>query len=203
MQKENNFYNFKKYDTKSRWMSYWHQIDEVLKLNPNNILEIGVGNQTVTRYLRDLGINVSTLDVDQSLKPDVLGSVLSLPFADNAFEAILCCEVLEHLPFSDFKKGLRELFRVGKRDVVLSLPHFAPPLKLSFKAPFLREISWAVKIPWPITHPQGLEHYWEIGKKDYALSKIKEEIRQYFEITRDFVPFENQYHHFFVLRCKK
>ncbi len=32
-------YNFKKYDYKSRWISYWHQINEALSLSPKKVLE--------------------------------------------------------------------------------------------------------------------------------------------------------------------
>jgi len=34
----------KSYDTKARFISYWHQIDEIVQFNPTTILEIGIGN---------------------------------------------------------------------------------------------------------------------------------------------------------------
>ena len=34
----------KSYDTKERFISYWRQINEIIKLGPNRVLEIGIGN---------------------------------------------------------------------------------------------------------------------------------------------------------------
>jgi len=53
------------YDTKERFCSYWHQIQEVLLLKPSEVLEIGIGNGFVSRYLKERGINVTTLDIDK------------------------------------------------------------------------------------------------------------------------------------------
>lgn len=47
-----NKYSFLKYNYKSRWISYWHQIDEVLNLNPKNVLEVGVGDRIISKYLK-------------------------------------------------------------------------------------------------------------------------------------------------------
>jgi SAM-dependent methyltransferase len=44
-----------------------------------------------------------------------------LPFPDNSFDLVLCLEVLEHLP--DSGVGLRELLRVARDCVVVSVPH--------------------------------------------------------------------------------
>ncbi len=138
----NKFDKFHRYDYQDRWISYWHQIDEVLKLQPRTVLEIGIGNKMVSDYLRKQGIEVKTLDIDEDLKPDFIASVINMPLANDSFDVILCAEILEHLPFKDFKKALLELKRVTKRYTVLSLPHFGPPLKLSFKIPFLISIAF-------------------------------------------------------------
>lgn len=193
------YHNFKKYDFKNRWVSYWHQIDEVLELNPKNVLEIGVGNRTVSNYLKNKNIDLTTLDIDRELEPDIVGNILALPLQDNSFDVILCAEVLEHLPFDNFEQALRELRRVAKRHIVLSLPHFGPSFRISFKAPFLREKKFAFKIWFPLAHYPNRDHQWEIGKKGYSIGRIKNIIRKYFIIKKEFVPFEIQYHHFFIL----
>ena len=79
------------YDTKERFCSYWHQIHEVLSLkNPGEVLEVGIGNRFVSRYLRDRGVNVTTLDIDKDLKPDVVGAVLDIPFPKASFQVVMC-----------------------------------------------------------------------------------------------------------------
>ena len=191
-------YKFLQYNGKSRWMSYWHQINEVLSLKPKNVLEIGIGNKTVANYLKSQGVEVITFDKDEKLKPEVVGDVLEIPFGNNSFDVILCAEVLEHLFFNDFENALYELKRVSKKYVVLSLPHFGHSITLSIKIPLIKEKRLAIRIPHPIAHKLG-EHYWEVGKRGYSLSKIKKILKKYFKIKKDYIPFENQYHHFFIL----
>lgn len=192
-------YKFRQYDYQAHWMSYWHQIDEVLKLEPDKVLEVGIGNKIVSDYLKKEVREVKTLDIDKNLKPDFVASVTKMSLADDSFDLILCAEVLEHLPFKDFEKALLELKRVSRKYLVLSLPHFGPPLKFSFKIPFLKEVKLAWKIPYRPPHQSKGPHYWEIGKKGYSSKRIRSIIEKYFKIKKEFIPFENQYHHFYVL----
>lgn len=74
------------YDSKERFISYWYQINEIIKLDPKRVLEIGIGNGFVSKYLKEKRVNVSTLDIDEKLNPDIVGSVLDVPFPDNSFE---------------------------------------------------------------------------------------------------------------------
>lgn len=197
---KDDYQNFSKYSHKSRWISYWHQIDEVLGLKPGNVLEIGIGDKTVASFLKSRGIVVTTLDINEELKPDVVGSVLTMPFQDNSFDVVLCAEVLEHLPFEKFAEGLKEIKRVSKKNVVLSLPHFGHSVKFSFKIPLIKEKKFAIRIGFPTEHRFNGEHYWEIGKRGYPLAKIRKIIKNHFKIKKEFIPFENQYHHFFILK---
>ena len=192
-------YGFSKYDHKNRWISYWHQIDEVLELKPQSVLEIGVGNKVVSNYLKDQGVKVVTLDIDPNLKPDVTASAVKMPLDSDSFDVVLCAEALEHLPFEQFEESLKELKRVSKKNIVLSLPHFGHSLKFSFKIPFIKEKKISVRLAFPIKHEFNGEHYWEIGKRGYPPKKIRNILRKYFKIRKEFIPFENQYHHFFVL----
>lgn len=168
-------------------------------MKPKTVLEIGVGNKIVFDCLKREGIEVQTLDVDKELNPDFEGSVEKILLKDNSFDVVLCAEVLEHLPFNKFEQCLKELKRVSKKYVVLSLPHFGPPVKVHFKVPFIKESRKSFKIPYHPQHKAGGVHYWEIGKKGYSPKKIKAIIAKYFRIKKDFVPFENQYHHFYIL----
>lgn len=110
------------YNNKGRFISYWHQINKIIKLNPREVLEIGIGKGFVSKYLKERRVNVLTLDIDKKLNPDIIGSVLDVPFPDNSFEVIACYELLEHLQYENFYKALSEIFRVYKSYAILSLP---------------------------------------------------------------------------------
>ncbi len=194
------------YDTKYRWISYWHQISEVLKTKPKKVLEVGVGNKTVYNYLKKFGINTIAADIDPKLRPDRVCSVTELTkyFRRNEFDTVLCSEVLEHIPFKYFEKSLEELSNVAKSYVILSLPHFGIHLNLSLNFfPKTKRANLLITIPFPIKHKFDWEHYWEIGKRGYSLSLVKEIISKYFTIKRTYLIPENPYHRFFILKVRK
>lgn len=195
-----HFQSWNKYESAERWASYYTQIDEVLALQPTNVLEIGVGNQIVTQALKRQGIQVTTLDIDAALQPDVVGSVEHLPFADGSFDVVLCAEVLEHLPFEMFASALSELLRVSRGGVVVSLPHWGYTVRCVFDVPVLPPIRFAWKVPWSIPIPVGGEHFWEIGRTGFPLARIRSVLRAQATITRDFLSPWMPYHHFFCLR---
>ncbi len=203
IQVDKSTYDFSRYVYPSRWMSYWHQIVEVLRVKPEHVLVVGVGDGIVVEILRNNISQVIALDIDPSLRPDVVASVQSTPFSDNAFDVVLCAEVLEHLPFDQFEICLRELHRIAKQFVILSLPHFGPSVKLDVKLPLLPELQFALKIPISKAHQFNGEHYWEIGKYSYPPRRIHRAISNFFIVQREFVPFENQYHHFYICSPRK
>src|SRR3989344_7590293 len=191
------------YDSKGRWISYWYQISEVLSFKPKNVLEIGVGNRTVSDYLKKLCIRVTTCDFDKNLKPDVIADILNLPFKKNSFDVVLCAEVLEHIPFENFSRALAQIHKVTKKAAVITVPHFSiTNLYFGVKLiPFIPKKEFLLKVDVPIKHKFLGEHYWEIGKKGYTLSRIKTEIKNTgLKIKRSFYPVENPYHHFFLLK---
>jgi ubiquinone/menaquinone biosynthesis C-methylase UbiE len=161
-----------RYDSPERLYSYGRQIEIILEIKPQRVLEIGIGNGFVSRYLRDCGVRVTTLDLDAKLKPSVCGSVIDLPFTGNCFDTISCCEVLEHLPHDIVPHALAELARVAAKQVVLSVPDVSPYFQWKYDLPFLGQ-SYGLRSlhfwPWGKQHTFDGEHYWELGKKGYSL----------------------------------
>ena len=193
-------YRFEQYSHLDRWASYYYQLKLLLEGVPKNVLEIGVGDKVLKNYLiENTDIKYTAIDIDKDLKPDVVGDVRHLPFADNSFDTVCAFEVLEHIPFESFEQALKEMKRVSKKNVLISLPHFGPPIQLYVKLPFIK-FSFSFKIPVHKRHIFNGQHYWEIGKKGYSLKKIKKIMGSIFVIKKDFIPFTNQYHHFFVLK---
>lgn len=200
-QVDKSHYEFSKYAFEGRFVSYYWQLKEVLALEPSSVLEIGVGDRVFGDFLKNnTAVAYTSVDVAGDLKPDVVGSVLELPFADRSFDVVCAFEVLEHLPFEQFDTAVAELCRVARSHVVISLPHFGPMFSFSLKIPFLPLLRFAMKLPFPKKHHFNGEHYWEIGKRDYSVSRIRETLSRYGPIERDFVPFGSPYHHFFVLK---
>ena len=98
------------------------------------ILDVGCGEGFTMRELREDGVQATMVGVD--LSPGALAwnhahgmarsplgvvDVHHLPFPDNSFDLVLCLEVLEHLP--DSGVGLRELLRLSREHVLVSVPH--------------------------------------------------------------------------------
>jgi hypothetical protein len=193
-------YAFATYTGFERWASYYYQIKTVLELQPRSMLEIGKGDGFLGRFIHETtAIQYRSLDVAADLEPDLVGTVDAIPLADGAVDLSVAFEVLEHLPFERFEVALRELRRVSRRNVVISLPHAGPRPKLALKLPGVREVRLAAKLPLPRRHEFKGEHHWEIGKRGYSVARVRELMRGIFKIEKDFIPFESGYHHFFVL----
>lgn len=196
-------FNFENYVYFSRWASYWYQVSLVLAFKPASVLVVGKGDGLVSDLLAKEIDSVKTLDINPDFNPDIVSSVEAMPLADGSFDVVLCAQTLEHLPFESLVGCLKEINRVSRRGAVLSLPYFGPAIKLSFKAPFLAEKKLALKIPWPMKHVKDKEHQWEIGKRGFSESKISRIISRHFEIKKKIIPFENQYHIFYILIRKR
>ncbi|MBI4139474.1 methyltransferase domain-containing protein [Candidatus Woesearchaeota archaeon] len=210
LQVSREHYFSQKYNSLDRFQSYFYQIDSIIQTKPKKILEIGIGSGIVSTYLKSIGFYVKTCDIDHALNPDIVGDIRDLPFSDYSFDTVVSFEVLEHIPFSDVPSALKELARVTKRFVIVSIPFstvfFA--LLLRWSLPFTsRTISCLFKIPrvFNIIKFDGIknkEHYWEMGTRGYSYKKISTAIKKSFNIRREFYSPTNPNHHFFVLEKK-
>lgn len=166
------------YEDHDKWLCYYWQIRNVADRGARNVLEIGVGSQVVSSYLRRVGVQLTTLDIDPQLHPDFVGSVTQLPFADGSFDAILCTEVLEHMPFEQSQQAMRELARCSRRFAFVAVPQFAISSAVLVRLPVLHLRELRLQVPWPRRIPLPIgEHHWECGRLGYPPRRIRQALR--------------------------
>jgi SAM-dependent methyltransferase len=117
-----------------RWVASLEQVFDRIGRDPQGApkraLEVGCGEGVIAGKLYDRFDEVVALDLpDAGLRgewkarhgPHFLhADAHALPFEDRQFDLVVAVEVLEHL--TDPIKGLREMARVGRRHLVLSVP---------------------------------------------------------------------------------
>jgi len=177
----------------------------ILKSGVKSVLFVGPGDGIVVTALRQAGLEVDTIDIDSSLNPDLLGSVLELEKSTTKrYEGVACFQVLEHLPHDQFKLALSEIRKCSKRCVFLSLPYRSFRLfHVSLKFHNIPIIFF--KMVFPLFFQKFKfdgEHYWEIGSKGHSLNQTKKEITEIFEIVRSEHISGNPYHYSFELKLK-
>lgn len=199
---DSSHYDFARYVTPKRWASYWHQLNETLVLRPRSVLEIGVGSGLYKAALQALRCPVSSIDINPGLGADHVGSVTALPFADASFSVVVAFQVLEHLPYEDFRRSVSEMSRVAEGHVLISLPDARRVWRGMFDFG-KRERFWLFTKPgWrPRPHRGSGPHHWEIHKKGYPVERIAADIEAAgLEIVRHFPVPQNPYHRVFVCR---
>jgi len=183
-------------------VAYGYQIRETVNCQPKRILEIGIGSMIVSRILKELGFSVTTLDHNRNLHPDIVASVTDMPLDDSSFELVLCCEVLEHIPYHKFERALDEIHRVSERWLVMTLPDMGRFYCVEAKVPLMsrvRRLSVECPFLFPQKHEFDGEHYWEIGKKDYSLDRIRKSVETAgFTIEKTYRMREIPWHRMFV-----
>lgn len=181
-----------------RWCSIWYQINEIIKLKPTTVLEFGPGIGILKSVLQTAKIKYFSADIASDLCPDFMGSVDSLTL-DKKFDLVCAFQVLEHLPYEKFESCLKNLSNLSSRYVIISLPYFGPYIKFKFELFPLIDLRFVRKLIFPKSHKFDGEHYWEIGKKNYSLKRVKTDIEKVFKVKNSFLISENPYHYIFVL----
>lgn len=131
--------NFEKHTTKNPvgklfLNNFLNTVVKTIKpLNIDSVLDVGCGEGfTLHRLIKEkIGKEFEGVEADEAaiklgkkLYPRLeikKGDIYKLPYKSNAFDLVVCTEVLEHL--ENPKKAYRELIRVSKKYILISVPN--------------------------------------------------------------------------------
>ncbi|MBP8864208.1 MAG: class I SAM-dependent methyltransferase [Anaerolineae bacterium] len=98
-----------------------------LPADVKSVLDVGCGNGLLTGQLskthQTVGVDRSQAALQQMSEPRCQANAAALPFPDSSFDAVVCLEVLEHLPYPVFPSVLREINRVARNFVLITVPY--------------------------------------------------------------------------------
>ena len=189
------------YNNKARWISYYWQYRIAYVYKFKSVLDVGAGNMIPDNAIKQMGVDVKTVDFNHYLKPDYVASVEKLPLPDASFDAVTAYEILEHLPFDKFVSNLKELKRVAQRYVVVGLPDQRRTLiNFQLKLPFTKYLGWMIRIPRFSSIPDSTHHYFEIGMDGYPLRKIIKAIESSgLKIVEHYTTCDEPTSHYFIM----
>ena len=92
------------------------------------ILDVGAGRGRIANVLYERGHRVVALDLSRHglqycQASKVQGSAVQLPFRCQAYDLVLCAEVIEHLTPESRYSLLQEIDRVSRRYILLTVPN--------------------------------------------------------------------------------
>ena len=167
----------KKLESKEHWLLYWKQqwlLTKYLR-QEDTILEIGLGSGFTANYLRNKNYTVTTLDIDNEKKPDIVANIVDYELKSN-YDIILAFEVFEHFHFNYLKTVLQMLHSHCNRYLLISIPEY---LSCFFSLEF--KLFW-VKKTFSVRRPSfyklkkiSQNHHWEVNSNpETKLNKLME-----------------------------
>ena len=196
------------YFSDNQMTSMTKQIQYVHARRPKRVLEIGLGNGFVSSFLSSAGYDVTTMDINENLKPDVVGDITELDsyFENGAFDLVLCAEVLEHMPLADSLKALEKMSIVSSKHVIVTLPRSQKILfdfQFYMKLPTFARFASGLFMSLPWRRENILNHHWELdSKKKTTIKEMKKLMEENYKVASLEREKLNPYHYFFALEIK-
>lgn len=131
--------NFEKHTSKNPLKKFFFKrfendlISLIAPLNPQKVLDAGCGEGfTLSKFyefkigkeLEGIDSSEQAVELGKKMYPHLslkIGDIYTLRYIDNSFDIVICTEVLEHL--QDPKEALKELIRVSKKYLLLTVPN--------------------------------------------------------------------------------
>ncbi|MBV9201370.1 MAG: class I SAM-dependent methyltransferase [Alphaproteobacteria bacterium] len=167
------------YYSRKRIIHQWTQLNLLGATDGRTVLEIGPALGFVTSLLVNSGYEVTTLDLTpRSFRypdvPHLEKDICELRSEEIAgFDAILCCEVLEHIEWHRVASVLAAFRDSGAKFLIVSVPYmgFQVFVELYLNGRTLRQYFSMKKLLWRKQfqpEPAG-GHQWEVGYRGYPL----------------------------------
>ncbi len=167
------------YYSRKRIVHQWTQLHLLGGTNAQRVLEVGPALGLVTSLLVNAGYDVHTLDRGPRsfAYPDVPHletDICDLSGGEIAgYDAILCCETLEHIDWRRVGPVLAAFHASGAKYLVVSVPYMGFQVALDFylNRTTFRQYFSMKKLLWRkdfATEPAG-GHQWEVGYRRYSL----------------------------------
>lgn len=125
-------YDYRAFDSRIPFQRYWQRrrfkIINELARGSKSTLDIGCGSSRILAALENgIGVDVQMTKLRYIRgygKPLVNASIHALPFRDNAFDCVICSEVIEHIPSGE--QPFLEMSRVLQRGsrLILGTPDY-------------------------------------------------------------------------------
>ena len=117
----------KNYETS--WNIYKNVLD-CAKIKPNEkVLDAGCGNGELKTYFKEFelyGFDFHKDAIDKAKKKGykklIKAEITKLPYKDKEFDKTISIQVFQYL--ENPKKAFKELFRITKKEIILSVPNF-------------------------------------------------------------------------------
>jgi hypothetical protein len=155
-----------------RWMTYWHQIREVLRVRPRRVLAIGASAGVVESYLEHAGIEVTTAD-----------SIDALP---TGFDVACAFDVLATRPLDELERGLAAVAAASTEHVFVTLPYRVSRIRWRFWWGD-HILSLGSEFMWPWRRAPSGGFAWELSYPNTAKQITKRISAELDVVSRGFV----------------
>ena len=140
-EKERNWNPWQDINHRDRLKTIVRWVDEVLP-DGGRVLDAGCAHGEVAAAIARrrpdadvVGVDIADVWVEEARRrhnnvPNVRferADVRDLPFDDDSFDVVICAEVIEHLPDDGWERAVRELDRVSRDVVIISIPDDREP----------------------------------------------------------------------------